>query len=102
MSFTMTLPQISPTRYWCENPIKSPAEAALPHRVGMDTKTREPTTLLNPRQVSQLLNVSERTLSTWRDQNEGPPYRESKSKSRARIRYQLGALERWLDDEAMP
>jgi len=49
--------------------------------------------LLTPEEAASYLQVSERTLRTWRAEGKSPPYSRIGHRT---IRYSLSALEAWI------
>lgn len=55
---------------------------------------------LTPRQVGDILRITEQTLGKWRDVGFGPPYRRLGRGSHQKTVYELQALGTWLKQYA--
>ncbi len=53
-------------------------------------------TLLNQKQVAELLQMAESTLEDWRVKGEGPPFTKLGFARNAPIRYKLTDIEAWV------
>ena len=71
---------------------KAPQQATTPHNhlPGLPA-------YLTPRDVTQVLGMSPKTLATWRREGHGPPYQ----RFRRFIRYPRQALEQWLAEHPL-
>ncbi len=62
----------------------------------MTTPTDEQ--LMTPRQVSRLLNISVRTLLTWKEKGRGPAAVKIGPGDNGSVRYRPSAVAAWLEE----
>jgi hypothetical protein len=60
-----------------------------------DSLVQVPVEYLNERDVSDYLDISVRTLQTWRYRGQGPAYERVGNGPKARVRYSVGVLAAW-------